>query len=139
MTSDKNDQRIRRLFEQLRATDEAPPGFSAVLKGRARRRHFGSGWLQPARVVLAGLIGLAIGLTVWFRHPEQSAGSPGSETLVVEMLEWESPTDFLLHFEQESLLSSVPSLDAELSDWTATETMPGAGEEMMEGESNEEG
>jgi hypothetical protein len=41
--------------------------------------------------------------------------------MVAEVLEWESPTDFLLTFSEESLWTELPTVDFGLSGWSEEE------------------
>jgi hypothetical protein len=48
----------------------------------------------------------------------------------MDVLEWESPTDFLLTYSEEPLLMTVPSIDIQIPEWveeSALESLDSAG------------
>jgi hypothetical protein len=106
--SKDEDRRIRIVFEQLRQEEERiVPDFNKVLYGK-EPPHRAIGWdfwWRPAIALL--LFVLAAGPVLYFflretgvHKQEISSGLEG----------WESPTDFLLGFNDTSLDSSLPEI-----------------------------
>lgn len=118
----ENDSPLRELYHCLREEDElSMPSFSRTLDAR-NRSYWLNGlrppWLKVAAVLLA-LIVVAIPVVT---HLHQN--SPGSgEQLTVNVLEWESPTDFLLTYSEEPLLMTVPSIEIQIPDWAEEGTL----------------
>ncbi|MFQ5737537.1 MAG: hypothetical protein ACE5JX_00855 [Acidobacteriota bacterium] len=115
MNSDWQDTAIRQFFEQQRHRErEEAPSFQRVIEGLPSRRGWG---LRPVFSTAALLLLLTAGALVgskygWLRpHRVQSAS----------LSEWRSPTDVLLHFGGEEMLTTLPSLGVVGAsyDWTA--------------------
>ncbi len=98
MKQESDDPQLRRLFADQRRTD-APraPAFEAVTARDDARPAFS--WLRPA--VALAVVAVMLAVFAWDRQPQ--------EQLVASVLDWESPTDFLLE-----------SPTAELSDATSS-------------------
>jgi hypothetical protein len=103
MTDDEH--RLREAFQAQRAVERArAPGFRRVLEGRARRRHRTSA--VPALVVVA-TAGLVV-LTVSIRRSETRRAEL---ELARQVMNWRSPTEFLLPASVPGLLPAVPRID----------------------------
>jgi hypothetical protein len=121
MTEKKSDSDIRYLFQQLRQEDQlAAPSFREVLKRQDQQ----IGWSFFGRLLrnqyaLAGLLIFALGLPLFLYF----SGNAGSPQLQVEsdILEWEAPTDFLLSYGDQSLMTTIPAFDLEIPDWVDEE------------------
>lgn len=110
------DLEIRELFEELRKEEEQHvPSFDRVLTGsqspgfRVRRL---PAWGLAAGVIAVLLILIPATLMI------QNGGDQAAGVAELDVANWESPTDFLLDFDDDSLLSEIPSLDLNLEDWT---------------------
>ena len=99
------DDRISRLFEQLRRDDEARlPGYRDVL-GRSRPdRRRGSGWRTLA-AVCAALVLVAAGLALSRRRGEHRVPPAGPS-----LSQWKAPTDVFLDTPGRELLTRVPQI-----------------------------
>lgn len=118
--STEEEPRIRELFHQMREEDEVDlPSFSETLD--ARRRNGGRAGFWSFRLKLA----LTVVVLVAFVTPVlvylQQGGSDPREQLAAELLEWESPTDFLLTFSEDTLWTTLPTVDADLPAWVEEE------------------
>ena len=114
---ESEDREIRRVFRQLRGTqEETTPSFQEVL-----------GRVQPAtspfvpRLALIGVLAIGLILTV----PMVFRREP-SETDLGPLSNWQSPTEFLLDPPDRTLLTTQPALD--LMRWP----IPGHGSERQQ-------
>jgi hypothetical protein len=117
MNTDREDLRIRHLFERLRLADSArTPSYPEVLKSGAEDadRVSTDRWrLRWAWVAVPALLVLMLASPL-LEAPEFTESDA---TVAANLYGWQSPTDFLLEPEDSLLLSSLPEL--ELEDWTA--------------------
>ncbi len=104
----EEDRKIRSVFEQLRQEEErAAPEFHQVLRqkdssSRALVWHL---LRRPAAVLI--LLFLVAGPTLYFSLRETGIGE---NDLSSELEHWESPTSFLLGFNDSPLDSSLPEI-----------------------------
>ncbi len=104
----EEDRKVRSVFEQLRQEEERnAPEFHQVLHGKDYpSRALGWGFLwRPASALL--LLFLVVGPILYFSLRE--TGIREGE-LSSELENWESPTAFLLGFNDSSLDSSLPEI-----------------------------
>jgi hypothetical protein len=113
---DQEETRLRELFHRLKTEDElsAPP-FSQTLDGQQRRDPVVSVWSFKLRlaVCLFAVILFAVPLMIYLTQASFESG----EEFAVDVLEWESPTDFLLTYLDEPLLITVPTVEIEVPYW----------------------
>jgi len=103
-----DERKIKVFFEQLRQEEEkTAPAFQQVLWGeKTSRRSIGWGFrLRPAVAVFLAL--LVAGPVIY--QSLRQAPAPEVE-MAVEFEEWESPTDFLLSFNDSSFDSGLPEI-----------------------------
>jgi len=104
------DRNIKGIFEHLRIEEERQaPSFFEILQGKKSgkfedRPWFGH-WLQPVAVMLLLVL---IAVPVIYNSPQDSVMVEIEITSDFE--EWESPTDFLLSFNDEPYLSGLPKI-----------------------------
>ena len=107
MTKDK-DRKIRSVFEQLRQEEERiVPEFHKVLYGQdSPHRAIGwRYWWRPAVALL--FLFLMAGPVLYFSLRETAIHE---DEISSELGRWESPTDFLLSFNDSFLDSSLPEI-----------------------------
>lgn len=109
MTKDE-DRKIQSVFEQLRQGEERnAPEFQQVLHGKnfpSRALDWGFLW-RPATALL--LLFFVAGPVLYFSLRETEFRQ---EDIASELGRWESPTAFLLGFNDSSLDSSLPEIGA---------------------------
>jgi hypothetical protein len=119
MNRQPQDQEFRRLFTQQREMDDASlPTFESVLSRDRRkdRKYLGFSLRTLVPVLAAGLlIAIALPVALILQLSPVETGVTQSE---LSVMEWESPTDFLLSYSNNTLLESVPSLELEIPEWT---------------------
>ena len=119
MNRQPQDQEFRRLFTQQREMDDASlPTFESVLSRDRRkdRKYLGFSLRTLVPVLAAGLlIAIALPAALILQLLPVETGVTQSE---LSVMEWESPTDFLLSYSNNTLLESVPSLELEIPEWT---------------------
>ena len=119
MNRQPQDQEFRRLFTQQREMDDASlPTFESVLSRDRRkdRKYLGFSLRTLVPVLAAGLlIAIALPVALILQLLPVETGVTQSE---LSVMEWESPTDFLLSYSNNTLLESVPSLELEIPEWT---------------------
>ncbi len=108
MTERSDEERLRRLFAELRRDDLArAPGFARVrarAAGRERRPALRP-WLAAAGTALAGLA------LVWaVRAPAPPGVPPLDRAALARAGRWHSPTDFLLRLPGEPIVAGTPQL-----------------------------
>lgn len=117
MNTDREDLRIRQLFEHLRVAQSArTPSLPDVLKAGAANTDRAStdrGRLRWAWLAVPALLVLILA-SLQLEAPEFTEDDA---TVAANLYGWQSPTDFLLETEDSLLLSTLPEL--ELEDWTA--------------------
>jgi len=114
--STEEETRIRELFHQLREQDEAgAPSFSETLDVRLRSGGPATFWSFRLKLALTVMVLVAFVIPVLV-HLKQGPREP-NEQLAVNVLEWESPTDFLLTFSEDTLWTALPTIDADLPEW----------------------
>lgn len=87
MKSESDDPPLRPLFTEQRRTDaQRAPTFDAVV---ARPREHSIPWLRPAVALV--VVAVMAAVFVFDRH-----APPKSEQLTASVLDWKSPTAFLL-------------------------------------------
>ncbi len=109
MTNDRDDERLQRIFDELRHADRAmsPPFarvWTSVAAGKRRR---------SPRVMIAtavGCVGVAVAVVVFALQRRAPSGLEAAAQLAA----WRSPTAALLRVPGSDILRSVPSLDASL-------------------------
>lgn len=101
------DKTIRELFKQLREEEEkAVPSFQEVLRGNDAPGELEIfAFFRQAAAVATVLVFSATLLFQLSRAPELHSSLP--------LVEWQSPTDFLLLSSQEELVSTVPVFEME--------------------------
>lgn len=105
-----DDRKIKGIFEQLRIDEkQQAPSFYEILQGKKSaglesRTLFGH-WLQPTAVML---------LLVLIAVPIIYTSLQDSVIVEIEIApdfeEWESPTDFLLSFNDDPYMSGLPEI-----------------------------
>jgi hypothetical protein len=115
MSSD-NDSQIKELFHQLRKADEeSAPSFSQALDARGRRQGLPGFWSFRLKLAMSLLAVIALIVPVLI-HLNRDTVEP-KEQIALDLMEWESPTDFLLTFSEDSLWTTLPTVDADLPEW----------------------
>ena len=113
------DEEFRKLFEQQREMDDASlPAFQSVLSlDRKKDRKYSRLPLRNLGPALAAglLIAIALPVVLILQFLPVETEVTQSE---LSVMEWESPTDFLLSYSNDTLLESVPSLELEIPEWT---------------------
>ena len=107
---------LRELYQRLRDEEEqTAPSFRQTLE--SRRNSARKSGLGFQRFKLAGAVVVLILIAVpLLTHLSQRTPQPEAE-FTMDVLEWESPTDFLLTHSEEPLLMTVPSLEIDIPDW----------------------
>jgi len=115
--STEEETRIKELFHQLREQDKiAAPSFSETLDARRRSGGLVAGfWSFRLKLTLTVMVVVAFFIPLLV-HLKRDPNEP-SEQLTVKVLEWESPTDFLLTFSEDTLWTTLPIVDAHLPEW----------------------
>jgi hypothetical protein len=120
MISDGDERRVEKLFALLREQEScSAPTFEETLE----RHHRFAGWLvnlpPGAKVGMAALL-LVVLLSpvLLFWNPESEADLSALEPGTLEIVQWNSPTDFLMETD-DSFLSEVPEIGVG-SDWMST-------------------
>ena len=112
------DDDLRRLFAELRRTDEAnAPTFRRLLEGGARRRfaaHRRSGWTFATGLAAAATI-VAVALSTWSLHRPPRPPGPSSDRIET----WRPATEFLLDASFTDLLDTVPALPQPVPDYSS--------------------
>ncbi len=110
--NNKNDRDIKRIFAQLRTEDEqSTPSFREILRGKDNEPSHALTWYglltRPAVIIL---------LLAVFAVPVifSSLQEPDSISISAEFADWESPTDFLLTFNDDPTMSEIPEIEASL-------------------------
>lgn len=120
MSTYEQESKIRKLFETARREDRRQaPAFHDVLEGLETRPETAAWrsspwWLRMAWVSALALLVLIP--AIWMIRSDREA-VPGELAANLEVLEWESPTDFLLAYPDETLFSDIPSVEVELESW----------------------
>ena len=107
-----NDDNIKSLFVKLRTEDEqSTPSFQEILQNRDNQLSPSMTWygflMRPAVVML---ILAVIAVPVIFNSLQE----PDSIAISTEFADWESPTDFLLTFNDDPGMSEIPEIEASL-------------------------
>ena len=110
--NNKNDRDIKRIFAQLRTEDEqSTPSFREILRGKDNEPSHSLPWYglltRPAVIIL---------LLAVFAVPIifNSLQGPDSISISAEFADWESPTAFLLTFNDDPTMSEIPEIEASL-------------------------
>lgn len=108
----EHDRRIKHLFEQLKKEEErGTPSFQVTLDGRETVQGRPAPWfgflLRPAVVMLVLAI---IAVPVLYN----SLPGPAEVEVSAELENWESPTDFLLSFNENPLLTDIPEIETSI-------------------------
>lgn len=104
---------------QQREVDEASlPTFESVLSPHRKkdRKYFGFHLRTLGPALAAGLL-IAIALPVFLILQFLPVETEVTQS-DLSVMEWESPTDFLLSYSNSSLLENIPSLELEIPEWT---------------------
>ncbi len=117
-----NDRNIKHIYEQLREEEvKKAPSFQKILEGRKPEASPSVPWyrffMRPAVVML---ILAVIAVSVIFN----SLQNPDAIEISAEFESWESPTDFLLTFNDDPSMAEIPEF--ETSVWEIQE------EELLE-------
>jgi len=114
--SAEHETPLKELFHRMREEDElSMPSFNRTIEPRSRS----SRWDDlgfPRLKVAAALLALIVVVIPVLTHLSQDSSQPGEE-IVVDVLAWEPPTDFLLTYSEEPLLTTVPSIDIQVPEW----------------------
>jgi len=110
------DREIEKLFQALKIEDaEQAPSFRETLQHRKPDRNEKPAWtflwLKPA--VLAILL-MVVLVPIAYKIGDNP--KPEGYDVVQDLASWESPTDFLLTFNEDDFLSEVPEIEDEI--WT---------------------
>ena len=119
MDRQPQDQEFLRLFKQQQEMDDASlPTFESVLSldRKKDRKYFGLPLRTLGPALAAGLL-IAIALPVFLILQFLPVETEVTQS-ELSVMEWESPTDFLLSYSNNTLLESVPSLELEIPEWT---------------------
>ena len=106
--NEDNDRNIKVIFDQLRREEEQQsPSFHETLQGKnpavpEANPWFGH-WPRPAVVMLV-LFMIAVPVIY------NSLQEPAAIEISAEFENWESPTDFLLSFNDDPYLSEIPEI-----------------------------
>lgn len=104
---DFRDDDLRARFVKLRREEEAQtPEFALPTRAfavRKRRWHF------PGLIAATSLLAVMLAGFLWVRFGP-SASNPISDSSVASLVEWKSPTDFLLETPGRELLQTVPAI-----------------------------
>ena len=115
-----SDTQIKELFRKLREADEeSAPSFSQTLAGPDRRQDLPGFWSFRLKLAVSLLAVIALIVPVLL-HLNRDAVEM-EEQIAVDVMEWESPTDFLLTFSDDSLWTTLPAVDTDLSEWVEEE------------------
>jgi hypothetical protein len=111
-----NEAKIKELFQQLRKADEeSAPSFSQTLDARGRREGQPGFWSFRLKLAVSLFAVVALMVPVLL-HLNRDNVAP-QEQIAVDLMEWESPTDFLLTFSDDSLWTTLPVVENDLSEW----------------------
>src|SRR2546426_346289 len=110
MNAESDEAKLKKLFHELKASDERKaPSFARTWQAavsRATEERRSARWLAPVAVAAAlAIIVTALGVVFLPRTGQQQTAPQASLT------QWQSPTAFLLTTTDNTLLTSVPSLD----------------------------
>lgn len=112
----EDESRIRELFQRLKEEDgRSAPAFTATLDGRRRAGPFAGDWSFRLKLAMS-LFLLALLIVPVLMNLDRGPVEPTVE-VVVDVLDWESPTDFLLTFSEETLWTSLPTVETEVPQW----------------------
>lgn len=103
-----DERELRRLFEELRRTEQAPP-FERVWHGAARRAGRRTRRLVLAAACSAALL-VAAAVTLRWQGPAAPPAAPNGRAveLAAELGAWSSPLDFLGAVPGEGLFAGQP-------------------------------
>ncbi len=100
----QDENSLREMFQQARATDvAAAPGLEAVLGRRQRPRRFMPAFMAAS---VAGLAIVGLVMAGWLVTFYQPAPPPAE----ISISEWRSPTAFLLEPPGDVVLYGIPAL-----------------------------
>jgi len=120
MNSHEDERRLETLFALLREQETcSAPTFEETLE----RHHRFAGWLvnlsSGAKVAMAALLVVVLlSPVLLFWNPESEDDLSALEPGTLEIVQWNSPTDFLMETD-DSFMSEVPEIGAS-SDWMST-------------------
>lgn len=124
MKLEKQELEIRQLFEKLRDSEHRlSPSFRETLEWKGERPSVFVAHYRLAGALALLMICVMLVAIHWWKS---------GETLVVKqvsvgIMEWEAPTDFLLDLGDDSLLTGVPVLGAEIPSWVEIGEPPSGG------------
>ena len=124
MSSEHKDEMIRRLFREQRLRDEkSTPPFEAILAAKEERTRtwVGQILLKQSRLAIAASLLLVIGIPLVLYLDRETQ----SETIQtsLEIMDWESPTDFLLSYSDSTALEMGPTLELDFPAWAEENTL----------------
>ncbi len=130
MNSEHRDETIRKLFKQQRLQDEeSTPTFESILalRGKPGRTWLGQTWighvlLQQSRLAIAASLLLVIGIPLVLYLDRQA--EPETIQASLDIMEWESPTDFLLGYSDSTGLEMIPTLELDVPAWAEERMTP---------------
>lgn len=115
----ETETRIRDLYRRVREEDEeSAPTFAQIVEGGQSKPRGGIWAFRLGRAL--ALLGVAVFLVPVFFYLTRGPVAPG-EQMATDLLEWESPTDVLLTFSDDSLWAALPAVDVELPEWVENE------------------
>src|ERR1041385_5893200 len=112
MNEERQDEKIRRLFRELRTFDaHTAPTFDATWKAAGNRNAIAAGHPPFAILIAATAIVAALVVVgaIWFQS-HRTKTEP-IEIASNSLSDWQSPTAFLLQTPGSDVWTSVPSLD----------------------------
>ncbi|HUV13894.1 MAG TPA: hypothetical protein VMY18_09620 [Acidobacteriota bacterium] len=124
MSSEQKDETIQKLFTEQRLRDEESiPTFESILAAREKRARTGLGHvlLKQSRLAIAASLLLVIGIPLLV-YLDRQAGPETIQTSL-EIMDWESPTDFLLSYSDRPALEMVPTLELDFPAWAEENTI----------------
>ena len=111
-----DDPTLQEHFACLRRAEEAStPGFETVLSLPRRRRYHGPwGLVRAASVALAAvsvtvMVALTVTRTAPYPHQSPTIGA-AADAAAPMLVDWRSPTDFLLDAPGRELLHTIPDI-----------------------------
>ena len=112
----EGESEMRELFHRLKEEDKvSAPSFSETLNSRQRTCGLAGGWSFRLKLAVS-LLAVVVFVVPILIHLNQDSVEPAEE-LAVDVLEWESPTDFLLTFSEQKLWTTLPAVDTEFAQW----------------------
>jgi hypothetical protein len=117
----EKDSEIKRLFSALRREEgRYIPAFEEALGPEKELQTAGSlFWRYKVVAVMAVVLAIALPLIYQLRNGVDPVQAP-----TVDLYQWESPTDFLMTFPDQTLMSDVPEIQGDLYSWAPQTESP---------------